>query len=202
VKHSNQIYTLLGSISTVTDLLQHSFSLNTANKFPDEVSPSNLPMWTCTQLVNQNQRMWNEIHNCIRHNDLKRLTALLSERTINLNSFNPYGRWNVDDTLLHSAAVSKDVKMMEFILHKLSPSTKARMAETKNRLGQIPASLVERWTPSLHSLYPRKFRQMVKTVLILTAKRQDGTPYYPEAHFYKLPKDLLFQILQYAAFSL
>jgi hypothetical protein len=34
---------------------------------------------------------------------------------------------------------------------------------------------------------------------MLGAKRQDGTPYYPQTHFYKLPKDLLFLILQYAA---
>jgi hypothetical protein len=39
-----------------TDLLQHSFSLNSANKFPDEVSPRNLPMWTFTQLRDQNKK--------------------------------------------------------------------------------------------------------------------------------------------------
>jgi hypothetical protein len=33
---------------------------------------------------------------------------------------------------------------------------------------------------------------------MLGAKRQDGTPYYPQTHFYKLPKDVLFIILQYA----
>jgi hypothetical protein len=38
----------------------------------------------------------------------------------------------------------------------------------------------------------------VKAVLMLGAKRQDGTPYYPQTHFYKLPKDVLFQVLQYA----
>jgi hypothetical protein len=38
----------------------------------------------------------------------------------------------------------------------------------------------------------------VKAVLMLGAKRQDGTPYYPQTHFYKLPKDVLFIILQYA----
>jgi hypothetical protein len=39
----------------------------------------------------------------------------------------------------------------------------------------------------------------VKAVLMLGAKRQDGTPYYPQTHFYKLPKDLLFIILQYVS---
>jgi hypothetical protein len=48
-----------------------------------------------------------------------------------------------------------------------------------------------------HSLFPLKFRQVVKA-LMLGAKRQDGTPYYPQTHFYKLPEDLLFEILQHA----
>jgi hypothetical protein len=37
----------------------------------------------------------------------------------------------------------------------------------------------------------------VKAVLMLGAKRQDGTLYYPQTHLYKLPKDVLFLILQY-----
>jgi hypothetical protein len=60
------------------------------------------------------------------------------------------------------------------------------------------ANLLSRWTPSLHALFPLKFRQLVKAVLMLGAKRQDGTPYYPHTHFYKLPKDVLFIILDYA----
>jgi hypothetical protein len=57
------------------------------------------------------------------------------------------------------------------------------------------------WTPSTHFLFPLKFRQLVKAVLMLGAKRQDGTPYYPQAHLYKLPKEVLFLILQHAGFS-
>jgi hypothetical protein len=34
---------------------------------------------------------------------------------------------------------------------------------------------------------------------MLGAKKQDGTPYHPQTHFYKLPKDVLFLILQYVA---
>jgi hypothetical protein len=55
-----------------------------------------------------------------------------------------------------------------------------------------------KWAPSIHSLCPLTFRQVVKAVLMLGAKRQDGTPYYPQTHFYKLPKDVLFLILEYA----
>jgi hypothetical protein len=67
----------------------------------------------------------------------------------------------------------------------------------KNKQHQFPSNLVRIWTPSTHSLFPLKFRQVVKSVLMLGAKRQDGTPYYPQTHFHKLPKDLLFLILHY-----
>src|SRR5690606_21232799 len=98
------------------------------------------------------------------------------------------------------AAKSNNVKMMEFILQRISPSTKERMLKLKNKQQQLPSDLVTtKWTPSIHSLFPLKFRRVVKAVLMLGAKRQDGTPYYPQTHFYKLPKDLLFIILQYAA---
>jgi hypothetical protein len=121
--------------------------------------------------------------------------ALLSKHTINLNSFNlSFDR----NTILHSAAMSNDVKMIEFVLQRISPSTKQRMMKMKNRQQKLPLDLVAVWTPSTHSLFPLKFRQVVKAVLMLGAKRQDGTPYYPQTYFYKLPKDVLFLILQYA----
>jgi hypothetical protein len=145
--------------------------------------------------INRNTEMWADVHECTRTNDLKRLMTLLSQHTINLNSFNVS---DDGDTILHSAVKSNDVKMMEFILQRLSPSTKQRMMRRKNYQEQLPSDLLTTWTPSIHSLFPLKFRQVVKAVLMLGAKRQDGTPYYPQTHFYKLPKDVLFLILQYA----
>jgi hypothetical protein len=140
--------------------------------------------------------LWDEIHHCIRANDLQRLQALLSKHTVNLNCPN----LSYDgDTVLHSAAMSNDVKMMELVLQRISPSTKQRMLKMQNAEARLPIDLVTRWAPSIHSLFPLKFRQVVKAVLMLGAKRQDGTPYYPQTHFYKLPKDVLFIILQYAA---
>jgi hypothetical protein len=148
--------------------------------------------------ISNNQILWGEIHDCIRCNDLEKLTALLSQHTINLNSFN----LSTDrDTILHSAAKSNDVKMIEFVLQRISPRTKQRMMKMKNNQKQLPADLLRVWTPSTHALFPLKFRQVVKAVLMLGAKRQDGTPYYPQTHFYKLPKDLIFLILQYAALT-
>jgi hypothetical protein len=147
------------------------------------------------QHIEQNKNLWQGIHDCIRTNDLQKLMTLLSKHSINLNSFHI----STDgDTILHSAVKSNDVKMMEFVLQKISPSTKQRMLKMKNKRQQLPSDLVTRWTPSTHSLFPLKVRQVVKAVLMLGAKRQDGTPYYPQTHFYKLPKDLLFLILHYA----
>jgi adenosyl cobinamide kinase/adenosyl cobinamide phosphate guanylyltransferase len=40
--------------------------------------------------INQNTKMWKEIHACIRTNDLKQLMTLLSKHAVNLNSFNVY----------------------------------------------------------------------------------------------------------------
>jgi hypothetical protein len=121
--------------------------------------------------------------------------TLFSMHTINLN--NLYLATG-GETILHIVAKSNNVKMMEFILQRLSPSLKQRMTKMRNDDGKLPSDLVKIWTPSIHSLFPLKFRQAVKAVLMLGAKRQDGTPYYPQTHFYKLPKDLLFLILQYA----
>jgi hypothetical protein len=140
--------------------------------------------------------MWDEIHDLIQTNKLERLMTLLSKHTINLNCFNLS---NDGDTILHSAAKSNNLKMIEFILQHLSPITKEKMTKKHNKQRRLPSDLVGRWTPSIHSLFPLKFRQVVKSVLMLGAKRQDGTPYYPQTHFYKLPKDALFLILQYAA---
>jgi hypothetical protein len=72
------------------------------------------------------------------------------------------------------------------------------MLQMNNDQELTPADLLTVWAPSIHSLFPLEFRQVVKAVLMLGAKRQDGTPYYPQTHFYKLPKDVLFLILQYA----
>jgi hypothetical protein len=149
-------------------------------------------VWTY-QFVNNG--VWDEIHECIRSNDLQQLMTLLSEHTINLNSFN---LTEDGDTILHSAAKSNSVEMIQYVLQRISPSTKQRMRKMKNQEMQLPGDLLRIWTPSIHSLFPLKFRRLVKAVLMLGAKRQDGTPYYPQTHFYKLPKDLLFLILQYA----
>jgi ankyrin repeat protein len=121
-------------------------------------------------------KMWKEIHDYKRNNDVKQLMTLLSKHTINLNSFN----LSTDgDTILHSAANSNNVKMMEFILQSLSPSTKQRMIKMKNKNGQLATDLLTAWAPSIHSLFPE-------------IQTSCGTPYYPQTHFYKLPKDLLF----------
>jgi hypothetical protein len=143
--------------------------------------------------------IWKEIHDCIRTNRLEQLVTLLSKHTINLNCFNLS---DDGDTIIHSAVKSNNVKMMAFIL-QISPSAREQMLKMRNKQQQLPSDLLTTtWTPSIHSLFPLKTRQLVKTVLLLRAKRQDGTAYYPQTHFHKLPKDVLFLILQYASFPL
>jgi hypothetical protein len=117
-----------------------------------------------------------------------------------LNSFN----LSTDgDTVLHSAAKTNNVKMIEYVLQRVSPSSKQRMSNWRNKAGQLPAEILEiKWIPSLNLLFPSKFRQLVKAVLMLRAWRQDGTPYFPQTYFYKLPRDVIFLILQYVALSI
>jgi RNA binding exosome subunit len=148
--------------------------------------------------IQQIQLMWEEIHDRTRTNDLQQLMTLLSKHSINLNSF----YLSKDkDTILHSAAKSNNVNMIEFVLQRISPNVKQQMMKMRNNQKKLVADFLTTWTPSTHSLFPLKFRQVVKAVLMLGAKRQDGTPYYPQTHFYKLPKDVLFLILQHCFYS-
>jgi dethiobiotin synthetase len=56
-----------------------------------------------------------------------------------LNSFNlSYDR----NTILHAAAKSNNVKMLEFVLQRISPNTKKRMMKMKNKQEQLPSDLV------------------------------------------------------------
>jgi hypothetical protein len=147
-------------------------------------------------LVNRNCAVWSDIHECIVSNNPEMLAAIVSKNKINLNTLHLS---EGDNTILHSAAKSNNLKMIEFILQKISPSTKHRMLKMRDKDTFLPADYLRIWAPSIHSLFPLEFRQVVKAVLMLGAKSQDGTPYYPQTHFYKLPKDVLFIILQYAA---
>ena len=54
------------------------------------------------------------------------------------------------------------------------------------------------WKPSTHSSFRSSARQQVVTVLMIAARKQDGTPIHPESHLHTLPKDILFEILSYA----
>jgi ankyrin repeat protein len=165
------------------------FSLNTETPIDPKVQE------TIESSINQNRQLWTKIHDLIRNGEYQELMTLLSKHTVNLNNFN----LSTDgDTLLHIAAQSNSEKMIGFILRSMSPSTKARMLKTKNKQQQLPVDLLTRWAPSLHSLFPLKFRQLVKAVLMLAATSKDGTPYYPQTHFYKLPKEIIFEILQFA----
>jgi DUF1009 family protein len=54
------------------------------------------------------------------------------------------------------------LKMMEFVLQRMSPSTKQRMIKMKIKQQQLSVDIPTIWTPSTHSMFPVKFRQVVK----------------------------------------
>jgi hypothetical protein len=118
------------------------FSLTTGNKINDEKLHKQI-----AKSIFQNTKLWREIHECIRINDFQQLMTLLSKHPINLNCFN----LSADgDTILHSAAKSNSVKMIEFVLQRMSSCTKQRMLKMKNKQQQLPVDLLTVWTPSTH----------------------------------------------------
>ena len=54
------------------------------------------------------------------------------------------------------------------------------------------------WSPKNHSLFPLVARKQVLTVLMMSARKYDGTPWHPDTHFHTLPKDVLFLILRWS----
>jgi hypothetical protein len=91
-----------------------SFSLSTANII------DHTRLQQVAECIKHNKKLSEEIYDCIRTNALEQLKTLLSQHSINLNSFN----LSADgDTILHSAAKSNNVKMMEFVLQRISPQT-------------------------------------------------------------------------------
>lgn len=57
------------------------------------------------------------------------------------------------------------------------------------------------WTPETHFQFPNYFRNIVRTMLILSLKDHDGNPLFPEYPLYKLPREILFQILRFASWG-
>jgi hypothetical protein len=57
---------------------------------------------------------------------------------------------------------------------------------------------VPSWSPAFHRFFHPEEKNRVLLVLMMAAKTQDGTPMHPECHFYRLPKDMIYQILKYA----
>jgi len=51
------------------------------------------------------------------------------------------------------------------------------------------------WSINHHSLYPLHIRQVVKCILILGLKDDQGQPYYQQVLFYQLPKDCLLLLI-------
>jgi ankyrin repeat protein len=94
------------------------------------------------------------------------------------NHLNSFNLSEDDDTILHTAAKSNDVKMIEFLLQRIYPKENDEDEEQPMEASLWSSYSMDVWAPSIHSLFPLKFRQVVKVVLMLGAKRQDGTPYY------------------------
>jgi hypothetical protein len=78
LKHSNQIHLSLTSVSTVKTFLCFIFlrNIDTVNQIDIDL------IIQVGKLLEQNKKIWREIHACIQANDLEQLKTLLSKRTI------------------------------------------------------------------------------------------------------------------------
>src|SRR5262249_20291071 len=54
------------------------------------------------------------------------------------------------------------------------------------------------WTPMTHALFPSVDQTTILTMLMISAKKGNGTPWHPETYFHTLPRDILFLILSFS----
>jgi len=131
---------------------------------------------------------------------------------LNLNSFNFDSNGN---TLLHSAIISKQITMVEYIWNQLTPYSKTFFLKFKSLDHQTPFTLAKKlkikpieqflqeqifWNPSSHYTFTSFIKKQIITIMILTLKSPiSNKPYFPEILFYQLPKDILYSIFKYLA---
>ena len=63
---------------------------------------------------------------------------------------------------------------------------------------ELKQETVLEWTPKTHWLLFNDERELVMIVLMMAALKPDGTPWHPETVFWRLPKDLIFLILEFS----
>jgi WD40 repeat protein len=149
----------------------------------------------CSGSADRSVRIWNKKMECIdvleEHEDM--VTSL---RVWNNNLFSGdySGRiliWNWVDKKCISILNPHTDEVRSMIVWKNTLCSASRDSTITLWIALI-------WKPSTHSLFPSSARQQVVTVLMIAAKKQDGTPIHPESHLHMLPKDILFEILSFA----
>ena len=141
----------------------------------------------CSCSFDKSIRIWNREMKCV--NLLQGSEAVLTSLRV----------WN---NLLFSGDQKGKILIWTWIDKKCSPV--GSMIVWKNSLCSVSDDKTiilwtpPIWKPSTHSLFPPSSRQQVVTVLMIAARKQDGTPIHPESHLHTLPKDILFEILSYA----
>jgi len=54
------------------------------------------------------------------------------------------------------------------------------------------------WTPETHSSFPKQTREVVKVLIRANTLDSKNRPFHPNSHLWKLPKEVLFTIIQYS----
>eukprot|EP01125_Pyxidicula_operculata_P012122 TRINITY_DN397_c0_g2_i1.p1 TRINITY_DN397_c0_g2~~TRINITY_DN397_c0_g2_i1.p1 ORF type:complete len:518 (-),score=103.63 TRINITY_DN397_c0_g2_i1:55-1608(-) len=53
------------------------------------------------------------------------------------------------------------------------------------------------WSPANHKYFPSDVRNVIKTVLLISQKRENDDPYHPECDMWKIPEEILYKIFRY-----
>lgn len=53
------------------------------------------------------------------------------------------------------------------------------------------------WTPECHWMFSPAFKEQVITLLLMAQRDNKGKPYHSETFWYKLPKEIIYSIIQY-----
>ena len=53
------------------------------------------------------------------------------------------------------------------------------------------------WKPSNHKLFSTKTKEQIKTILLLSLFNSKNQPRHPSCYFYKLPRDIRFEIFKF-----
>jgi hypothetical protein len=67
-----------------------------------------------------------------------------------------------------------------------------------NLIVWLAAQKLPPWSPEAHNQFPTEMKRVVLTLLLMAQRDPSGVPYHSESLWYKVPKEVIYEILNYA----